>query len=113
MKWWQKVGAWMGSSAWPFLKKHWKAVALVAGTILAALFGKVVVGLVRNAVLGKVNIAHNFRILDNDHIEVENATSGKWETVDLTTITVGKVKAANVRAVQLVPGGPAKVEVVK
>lgn len=111
MRWLREKGwPWLRDQAWPFIKKHWKAVAVVAGAVIGY---KIVEGIVRNAVLGRVDRPDQFRKIDDDHIAVKN-TAGAWETVDLKTIQTDKpVKADNVRAAMLVPGGPAKVEVIR
>lgn len=111
VKWWKEKGwPWVRDKLWPFLKKHWKAIAVVAGAVIGY---KIVEGIIRNAELGRVDRPDQFRKIDEDHIAVKN-TAGAWETVDLTTIKTDRpVKADNVRAAMLVPGGPARVEVIR
>jgi hypothetical protein len=108
-----KFGAWLRGSAWPFLKKYWKAVAVVAGAIVAVFVGKELEGIIVNAIrvkVGEIELPQKFKVLDDTHLSV--STPMGWQTVDLGTIKAGPpVKAKDVLAVQIEETGPAKVEV--
>jgi hypothetical protein len=102
---------------WPFLvrvgKAVWKArkpILWVAGIISAILFGRKVAGLILSAMIGKVYRQDQFRVVDDNHIEIK--TNLGWYPVDLTTIRAGKpVKAGNVTAAEYRPGKAVVVEV--
>ena len=100
-----RIGAWFRDTLLPFLKKHWKAVAVVAGTIIAVLVGKELEGLLFQSRVGRVKSPLRFWVADKNHLRV--ATPDGRILVELPA----GVKAKDVSAVQFTPGKPAVVEV--
>lgn len=97
---------------WEWLKAHWKPIvkALLAGL---AMFAAVKVAeAVIKAVVGTVSAPQAWKPLDETHVSVR--VGDEWRTVELPKDSAGRqVKTADIKAIAVVPGRPAVVEVTR
>lgn len=103
--------SWLKGKLWPFVKAHWKAIALFALGIAAAWGGRKLIGvaatLVRGVLVPRVQSPVPFSVLDSQHVGIRQA-DGTWQAVDVKKL--GVEDAGKVTAVGRAQGGVVEVQ---
>jgi hypothetical protein len=90
---------------WEWVRAHWKLVLGILVAAAGALVVTRIVGELRALLTFQVDREDKFRILDATHVAVQ--TPEGWKSIDVGAIDM---RADQVKAVEVIPGGTVKVE---
>ncbi len=110
-----RIWTWISTKLWPFLEKHWEAVAIFALAIAGIYVGKRLFGPVVDSVLGLITgPSMDFTKIPGDNTHVMTSVNGVYQVVALPKDAKGNqvvIDGPNpVTAVFFRPGAPAMVQ---